>query len=593
MKRQIVLHILATLIFTFPINLYALEKGNNKSRNYSTKEVLINPSASLIDINNITSWVNDDGFHDWVIASTWNGAFPKGNDVGALFTEGIIWGGQVLDGQSPLIRVNGNDYSSGTYPLIRLFRVRPDFASADLTNDAANFNIEDIGQVTQSQIIDLRSQYQSDWNEWPANLGAPYQDVNKDGQYDPSIDIPGVPGAAQTLFIMYNDDNSNYLYSSAPIGLQIQETYWAYNQVPALKDVIYKKVDVVYNGTYFSLSNSRVDSLYIVQFVDPDVGNPYDDFVGCDTSLNLGYAYNSSPSDNIYSPIDLAPPAIGFDFLQGVSQYTGNQSDSAVFNLEWRKGYKYSNLKPLSSFVYFAANGQWTDPKYNYSGTLQYYNLMRGYLPDSVYPSEKEFPSSVVDYTKNGCFLLSGDPLTGAGKVDGVVDSAGDRRMMLINGPFNISLGDTIEIVVALVAGIGNTNLESISELRKNSISADSAYFAMMKPVSIVGISSQFSNNIKNNSYNLRQNYPNPFNPTTTISYDLPKRSNVVIKIYNIIGEEVANLINTEQNAGKYSINWNAKGLASGVYIYRLQANDLESNSCKNFSDTKKLILMK
>ncbi len=93
--------------------------------------------------------------------------------------------------------------------------------------------------------------------------------------------------------------------------------------------------------------------------------------------------------------------------------------------------------------------------------------------------------------------------------------------------------------------------------------------------------------------FNLSQNYPNPFNPTTTIAYDLPKRCSVVLKIYNIIGEEVATLINREQNAGKYTINWNAAGLASGVYIYRLQANDSESYSGSDFTDTKKLILLK
>ena len=85
--------------------------------------------------------------------------------------------------------------------------------------------------------------------------------------------------------------------------------------------------------------------------------------------------------------------------------------------------------------------------------------------------------------------------------------------------------------------------------------------------------------------FSLFQNYPNPFNPTTTISFDLPERSKVQLKIFNILGEEVKDLINEERTAGHYNYNWNANGLASGVYFYKLQAGD--------FVQTKKLILIK
>ena len=85
--------------------------------------------------------------------------------------------------------------------------------------------------------------------------------------------------------------------------------------------------------------------------------------------------------------------------------------------------------------------------------------------------------------------------------------------------------------------------------------------------------------------YSLYNNYPNPFNPATTIKYDIPEQSYVTIKIYNIVGEEVVTLLNEEQNAGRYQIQWNATQLASGVYFYRIQAGQ--------FSDTKKMIMMK
>ena len=86
-------------------------------------------------------------------------------------------------------------------------------------------------------------------------------------------------------------------------------------------------------------------------------------------------------------------------------------------------------------------------------------------------------------------------------------------------------------------------------------------------------------------SFVLNQNYPNPFNPSTTISFSVPQGSKVSLKIYNILGQEVANLVDDFRQAGNYSVQFNANKLASGVYFYRLQAND--------FAQTKKLLLLK
>ncbi len=83
----------------------------------------------------------------------------------------------------------------------------------------------------------------------------------------------------------------------------------------------------------------------------------------------------------------------------------------------------------------------------------------------------------------------------------------------------------------------------------------------------------------------LFQNYPNPFNPMTTIKYELPEGSKVELIIYNILGQKVAELVNSFQKAGRYEVRWNAEDFASGVYIYQLKA--------ENFSQSRKLILMK
>jgi len=83
----------------------------------------------------------------------------------------------------------------------------------------------------------------------------------------------------------------------------------------------------------------------------------------------------------------------------------------------------------------------------------------------------------------------------------------------------------------------------------------------------------------------LDQNYPNPFNPSTTISFAIPAKSFVTLKVYNVLGKEVANLVNGEFESGRHSVDFNASDLASGVYYYTVSAG--------SYTSTKKMILMK
>jgi flagellar hook assembly protein FlgD len=86
--------------------------------------------------------------------------------------------------------------------------------------------------------------------------------------------------------------------------------------------------------------------------------------------------------------------------------------------------------------------------------------------------------------------------------------------------------------------------------------------------------------------YALEQNYPNPFNPSTVIEFSLPEDvGNVKLSIYNVLGEVVAELVNTALVAGKYSYEWNAQNVATGVYIYELRTD--------KFVSVKKMVLMK
>ena len=87
------------------------------------------------------------------------------------------------------------------------------------------------------------------------------------------------------------------------------------------------------------------------------------------------------------------------------------------------------------------------------------------------------------------------------------------------------------------------------------------------------------------NEFKLYNNYPNPFNPSTTIKYQIPELSFATFRVYDVLGKEIATLINEEKPAGNYELEFEASSLPSGIYFYRLQAG--------KFIETKKMVLMK
>ncbi|MGB5288001.1 MAG: T9SS type A sorting domain-containing protein, partial [Ignavibacteriaceae bacterium] len=99
------------------------------------------------------------------------------------------------------------------------------------------------------------------------------------------------------------------------------------------------------------------------------------------------------------------------------------------------------------------------------------------------------------------------------------------------------------------------------------------------------GSFNKISTDLQNNDYRLSQNFPNPFNPTTTIEYSIKSPGDVSLKVYDILGTEVASLVNEVKEPGNYSVTFDAENLPSGMYVYIL--------STGNFIDTKKFIILK
>ena len=140
--------------------------------------------------------------------------------------------------------------------------------------ETALLQTSEVGFISQFQTASasgLLQQYWNDWNQWPAAQGAPYTDVNGDGVYEANIDIPGFPGADQTQWMVMNDLNPTLtwdLYSSNPIGIEVQRTIWAYNRPGALGNTIFLSYK------FINKSGVKLDSMYVSQWCDPTLVFP-------------------------------------------------------------------------------------------------------------------------------------------------------------------------------------------------------------------------------------------------------------------------------------------------------------------------------
>jgi len=390
----------------------------------------------------------------------------------------------VHDSTSPSLRVGGQTYNVGTVPGriirpgvsenpsnadVRIFRVRRDWATADLRQDAADIYLEDPQNVTQDQIDAVRQQYARDWVEWPWQKGAPYYERNgtpgyqpdPDGKTDSITDEPGLGSADQVMWFVVNDLDptaTSRLYGSPPIGLEMQVTCWAYANYTPFQNVIYQRCRLIYKGTSTTPANAWIDSMYLAKWVDPDVGDYSDDYAGCSPSRNMGYAYNSKNSDIDYEDFSLPPPAVGYDLVQGpMVPQTGG---TAHRNLTTRKN--FVNL-PMTTFTYFTVDSRTTDYAFgSYTSTRAWWNIFRGFQASPLSP-----PACMVNPLTSQCtqYELDGDPVKLEGYLDGKVDPTGDRRFLVTSGPFSLAYGDTQEIIVAMIGAMGKNTRDAVTAL--------------------------------------------------------------------------------------------------------------------------------
>ncbi|MCP5064266.1 MAG: T9SS type A sorting domain-containing protein [Ignavibacteriae bacterium] len=462
---QIVIYFSIVIFFMAGTN-FATDKEKKIKKGSSLSKTNGTPSGIQLNINNISTWFVNNGDSDLSPTGNSGFVFPKGSGKTAMFESGLIWGATV-NGER---RVGGSTYNHGLLPgriigsgvtavredetleHVRIYRVR-----RNLIDISAEIND---GEGSEAEII---AQYEKDWNEWPAQYGAPYEDIDEDGNYNPSVDVPGVKGADQTIWYVANDLDTTVCqgaYGSNPMGIEMQTTVWGYNQSNYMGDVIFRKYKII------NKSVDVFDEMYVSMWADPDVGGAGDDYSGCDTTLSLMYSYNSDTYDDMYGDNS---PAIGFDFFQGPI-VPGEVTDTAIFNNEKRIGYK--NLPMTTHYFFINGDAVYADPNLGdyVNGTLQFHNLFRGRISTTGEP--------FIDPTtgNQAKFTLSGDPVVGTGWVDGMLHPPGDRRQGMVAGPFTMVPSDTQEVVFGEIAAFGENRLDAITKLKQVDYYSQEAY---------------------------------------------------------------------------------------------------------------------
>ena len=207
--------------------------------------------------------------------------------------------------------------------------------------------------------------------------------------------------------------------------------------------------------------------------------------------------------------------------------------------------------------------------------------------------------SYIVAGTDSGIFILPPESprwIPSLGPKNNNVTCFAVSGNNIFAGTYGNSFYGTVGIGIFLSKDYGSTWLpvnDSLQNLNilSMAINGDNLYAGTAgngiwcRPISEMVTNIKNENNIEIKQYSLLQNYPNPFNPSTTIKYQIPKPGIVTLKVYDILGKEVDRLVNEFQQQGRYSVNFDASKLASGVYIYRIKSNDYVSS--------KKMMLIK
>lgn len=444
---------------------------------------------SYLDINNVRARIMNNGNMFWRGSPTVYNV-PKGGGANAIFTSGIWVGGNV-GGQLRVAAARYGNYHFWAGPLDDSGAPPADCAPYDRLYKVSIDDIQDY-EATGVTTPDLR--------DWPTGLGAPTYaspgngiDDDGDGEVDEGNEVimvldqplaqrinrvidlgggerPAILGDQSIWWVMNDRGNQHNGASSPPIGLEVHVTAFAFRTAGDIGNTTFYRYNLYYKGT------DPFTDVHMAVFSDPDLGNYQDDWVGSDTTLGVGYVWNSDNLDEGADGYGSPVPAAGYDFFQG--PVVPSPGDSAKIDGVWIQD--FVNLDMTSFTFYNNGGGVTEDP----STALDHYNYMRGRWKDGKCITEggngRDFSEDCTAYmfpgdpgaNDNNCEYWSECNADGAG----TDIEAADRRFVMGTGPFTINPGDFQQIVYGLIWAQGGDNFDSVQRLKGASALAQAAY---------------------------------------------------------------------------------------------------------------------
>ncbi len=458
-----------SIIFCVALTSIGVVAEEPASEPTSLNEVLV-LSTGQFNGNRIASDMENNGmFVSHRISGHSGFEWPKGDETYAIYASGLWIAGQI-NGE---IRTAVVEYG-------------PEFVSGPYGSDGSN-PADVLYKVNISDLDDPSSN--PDFANWPIDQGAPWIDVDGDGIYTPmpaGSDHPEFIGD-QVIFYVMNDGISaeHIIFGTEPLGIEVRMTIWGYDRSDMFGDMMFAQAEII------NLGDHDIGNAYIGLWSDPDIGDMGDDFVGCDPTLSLGFAYNDG-ADDLYG---MACPAVGYDFFQAAVPSRDGSGELIMTDEQWVGGEMtggYKNL-PMSSFIkYINGSYTYTDP----NDAQEAYFYMQGYLRDG----SPIINSATGEVSK---FVHPDDPNDNIDEndniwVDGDDNPASDRRFFMNVGPFNLLQGDKAQVVYGIMVARNETALHSVTELKRIDGFAQSLYESHFTSFSIPQVS--YSANSINNT---------------------------------------------------------------------------------------------
>ncbi len=324
-------------------------------------------------------------------------------------------------------------------------------------------------------------------------------------------------------------------------------------------------------------------------------GTTWHQYSGSNVSMNIGIP-SGTQAQTWTAPTFSATDSLTTNYILPASSPYSSYFQAATYT---SKISSFQNGFALDSYQYINLSN---DTLYIIGEVMHYYGSVGGHTVDTVLVKDTTYIVTILPIQIGASYSTMPDTISLGGGMKKInsnsftTDAYG--TLNLPNGSFQaVRLKGTYTTYVYNGASLINSyssydytwlTLEG-NQLKVDVDTSTATGNVTVQSIEITYVSSTATAvNIQSTSpknFMLSQNYPNPFNPATTISFQIPKSSFVTLKVYDVLGREVASLINEQKSPGTYSVNFNASNLSSGMYLYRLQAGD--------FVETKKLVLLK